>query len=200
MLASPSGSLPLVVGSLLHLQPHGHVSEWRKVKGQRNMLTGSNLFVFSTQRFLFISLCQNRVTGPPLAVWIKRRLARGWFSQPTSSTPPQILVWNSFLRSLFSCGYLIVFTGSSEAPDSSLSVEAMFYHILHPAWWLHTELVSVLIDWTELHSRKSMKKSLRNWYCTGEDPVGSTGHVPWVLESSRKLLHVCLGHWWCEPS
>lgn len=105
-----------------------------RVKGQRSTLTGSNLFVFSTQRFLFISLYQNRVIGPPLAVWIKRTLAGDWFSQPTSSTPPQILGWHSFLKSLFSWGYLIVFTGSSEAPDSSLGVEAMFYHLLHPAW------------------------------------------------------------------
>lgn len=168
-----------------------------RVKGQRSTLTGSNLFVFSTQRFLFISLWQNRVIGPPLAVWIKRTLAGDWFSQPTSSTPPQILGWHSFLKSLFSWGYLIVFTGSSEAPDSSLGVEAMFYHLLHPAW-CYTQSWSQY--WLDRIVFQEKQKSLRNRCCTGEDPVGSTGHVPWVLESSRKLLHVCLGHWWCEPS
>lgn len=120
-----------MVTSPTALWPHTQLKKRSKGQKAKRMLTRSviftNLFFFHSKIFVFISLPERADL-----CCMKRRSTGGWVSQPTHLH--LTYGWNSFFRFLLSHGCLIFFWGFSETSGSFLSVQAIFYHLLYPAW------------------------------------------------------------------
>lgn len=147
-------------------------------------------FLFSPKDFCLYFFTWTMLRGCPLLMdkeQVSWRLGR---STNTVYSIISISWLKSFFRALFSQGCLVVSRGASEASSHPVRVEAVFYHLLHPAWcctqsWSQYNWLDRIV-FQEEHEEEEPRKPVMKV----EDSAGSTGHVPGVLEPSCHLLHV----------